>query len=154
MAAPKGNVYYLLAKGWVKPMSYQPEDLWLKAIDYFYWNGQNPLKEQKVFGTMYRTTVNKMRAMTITGFCNFAAISRETFNQYEKIETYSDICRRIKGIIYQQKIEGAAADLLNPSIIAREIGLADRQEYTGKDGNPIEFSAISKIEVVRSTNES
>ncbi|HEX5150066.1 MAG TPA: terminase small subunit [Parafilimonas sp.] len=128
MAAAKGNQYYLLAKNFTKPKSYEPQELWEIALQYFEWADKNPLKEEKVFGTGKRMTVSKMRAMTIIGFCNYANISRDTFNQYEKDEAYSDICSRIKNLIYQQKFEGAAADLLNPSIIARELGLADKQE--------------------------
>ena len=128
MAAPKKNIYWQLAKNFVKPRSYQPDELWQKAIDYIEWNENNPLKEKKVFGTGYSATVDKMRAMSISAFCNYADISRDTFNEYEKQNDFSEVCKRIKQIIYQQKFEGAAADLLNPSIVAREIGLADKTE--------------------------
>lgn len=130
MPAPKNNIYYQLAKNFVKPKSYQPDELWQKAIAYFEWNELNPLKEQKVFGNGNRMTVNKIRAMSIFAFSNYADISRDTFNEYEKQKEFSEVCKRIKQIIYQQKFEAAAADLLNPSIIAREIGLADKTELT------------------------
>ena len=71
-----------------------------------------------------------MRAMTIAGFCLFARITRDTFNRYEKDKAYSDICALIKEVIYTQKLEGAAADLLNPAIVARELGLADKKDVT------------------------
>ena len=50
-------------------------------------------------------------------------------------------------IIYNQKFTGAAADLLNPNIIARELGLADKQqnEHTGVDGKPIAHSVEIKV---------
>lgn len=131
MAAPKKNTYWLLAKNFVKPKSYQPDEMWLIAVDYFEWNGKNPLKEKKVFGSGYSAIVDKMRAMSVSAFCTYAGINRDTFNEYEKQEHYSDVCKRIKQIIYQQKFEGAAADLLNPSIIAWEIGLADKTEVHG-----------------------
>lgn len=35
-------------------------------------------------------------------------------------------------IIRTQKFEGASADLLNPNIIARDLGLAEKQEHSGK----------------------
>ena len=127
MAAQKGNTYYQLSKNFVKPKKLKPSQLWEVAVNYFVWNSENSLVEEKVFANGKRMKVNKMRAMTIIGLCNFANISRDTFNTYEKQKAYSDICKRIKDIIYQQKLEGAAADLLNPSIIAREIGLADKQ---------------------------
>jgi hypothetical protein len=130
MPAPKGNEYYLLAKNFVKPKKYQPAALWKKALEYFEWNNAHPLKEEKVFGTGKRMTVKKMRAMTIIGFCNYACIDRKTYETYEKIEAYLPICVRIKDMIFQQKLEGAAADLLNPSIIAREVGLVDKKDIT------------------------
>lgn len=140
MGAPKKNTYWTLAKNFVKPKSYTPEELWLKAIDYFEWNEKNPLKEQKAFGSGLKMTVNKLRAMTLSGFANFANISRDTFNEYEHDKEYSDICKRIREIIYQQKIEGAAADLLNPAIIAREMGLADKKEIGGPGGGDVKIT--------------
>jgi hypothetical protein len=139
MAAPKANAYYLLAKGFKKPKSYLPNALWNRAIEYVKWVYLNPLKEEKVFSNGKRVKVNKMRAMTIAGFCIFAHISRDTFNQYEKEKEYSDVCAKIKEIIYTQKLEGAAADLLNPVIIARELGLADKNEnrFTDKNGDDL-----------------
>jgi hypothetical protein len=36
----------------------------------------------------------------------------------------------VEEIIRTQKFEGASADLLNPNIIARDLGLADKQDNT------------------------
>ncbi len=52
-------------------------------------------------------------------------------------------------MIFVQKFEGAAADLLNANIISRELGLADRQEHTGKDGGAIETRDVSNVEIAR-----
>jgi hypothetical protein len=146
MAAPKGNAYYLLAVGFQKPKSYLPDELSQKAIEYFEWNAKNPLIEQKVFGTGIRMNIKKLRAMSMVGFCNFASIDTDTFKNYEKQEEYFDICKSIRNIIYQQKLEGAAADLLNPSIIAREIGLADKTEITGKDGESLSYTITLNLQ--------
>jgi hypothetical protein len=124
MAAPKGNSYYLLASGWKRPKRYKPDALWVKVLEYVQWVGNNPLKEEKVFGSGMRMTVNKMRAMTISGFCVFAHMSRNTWNEYEGQQAYQDIIGRAKDIFFCQKLEGAAAELLNPNIIARELQLA------------------------------
>lgn len=149
MPAPKKNTYYLLAVGFKKPKRYKPAGLWKKAVEYFQWNDNNPLTEEKVFANGRRMKVNKMRAMTITGFCNFASIHRDTFNVYEKDKAYSDITARIKDIIYQQKLEGAAADLLNPMIIAREVGLKDQSsiDHTTKG------EKIGDIDLTKYTDE-
>lgn len=54
-------------------------------------------------------------------------------------------------IIRRQKFEGAAADLFNPNIIARDLGLADKSELTGKDGGPIETKSenVTDLELAR-----
>lgn len=130
MAAPKGNEFWKLAKTWGKDKSYTPEALWSKAIEYFAWVASSPLKEEKVFATGKRMQAAKLRAMTIRGFCIFANIATSTFQLYEKDKGYSAITARIRDIIYTQKFEGAAAGLLESNIIARELGLADRQEMS------------------------
>lgn len=47
----------------------------------------------------------------------------------------------INDAIRHQKFTGAAADLLNPMIISRDLGLADKSELSGPDGGPMEVSA-------------
>lgn len=90
MAAPKGNVYWKLANGFAKgsDRSYTPNDLWEKALEYFKWAENHPLKEEKVFGTGFKATINKMRAMTIAEFCVFAGIGRTTFRSYSQQDAY------------------------------------------------------------------
>jgi len=137
MAAPKGNQYWKLAHDWKKPKRYQPDELLEKAKEYSVWCEQNPLFELKVFGTGVKIEVPKMRAMTIQGFCLFANMAPSTWKEYDKQEAYSSIIARVRELFFAQKFEGAAADLLNPNIIARELGLADRSEHTGADGKDL-----------------
>ena len=147
MAAPKGNTYWKLAKGFAvgNEKKYQPEELWQKAIDYFEWIEKNPLKEEKVFGSGVSMKVNKMRAMTIVSFCLFAEIDRKAFDRYSEDEAYRHITTHIRDIIFSQKFEGAAAGLLESNIIARELGLNEKVDHTtnGKDISNI------KVEIVR-----
>lgn len=137
MAAPKKNTYWKLAKGFPSgsDRKYTPQELWDKAVDYFKWVEDNPLLEEKLFGTGLKDTVKKMRAMTIIEFCVFAGIARSTFQLYEKDEAYSVITARIRDIIYDQKFTGAAAGLLESNIIARELGLVDKKDVTTKGQN-------------------
>lgn len=142
MAAPKGNSYYLLAVGFKKPKRYKPDSLWKKAVEYVKWVANNPLVEEKVFGSGARMKVSKMRAMTLQEFCLFAKMARDTFNQYEKEEEYSDICSRIRDLFFTQKFQGAAADLLNQAIVSRELGLADKTDVT-TNGNSLTPPALN-----------
>lgn len=130
MGAPRGNQYWKLAHDFKKPKKYQPDELLVKAVDYAQWCEKNPLKEEKVFGTGMRMKVNRMRAMTIQGFCLFANMSIQTWYEYEGQKEYSEIIGQIRAMFYSQKVEGAAADLLNANIIARELGLSDKQQIT------------------------
>lgn len=69
-----------------------------------------------------------MRAMTIQGLCLFLDISEVTWRDWRTKEDFSFIVSQIERVIYQQKLTGAAADLLNSNIIARELGLSDKKE--------------------------
>lgn len=96
--------------------------------------------ERKAFhasGVITTDDMPKMRAMTVVGLCNFLDIGTSTWFDYAKREGFSDIVSRAEQVMRQQKFEGASADLLNPNIIARDLGLADKQEHGGEGGGPI-----------------
>lgn len=133
MGAPKGNQYYLLRSKDGKEPIYSPEELAKWANDYFNFCINTPLQSSEI--VKYKdhhevVTVPKLRAFTIKGLCVFLDISDETFSNYSKREEYIGVTTRIRNIIYTQKFEGAAADLLNQNIIARDIGLVDRKDHT------------------------
>ena len=73
-----------------------------------------------------------MRAMTISGLCLFLDIDRSTWTAWKTDNDFSSIVARVEEVIYSQKFAGAAADLLNSNIIARDLGLTDKvqQENT------------------------
>lgn len=129
-----------------------PDQLWAVCCEYFEWVHDNPLLEAKGYafqGVVTQDSLPKMRAMTITAMCLFIGISRSTWDEWRKSRPdLSDVITQAEAIIYTQKFEGAAADLLNSNIIARELGLADKQEHTGKDGGPIQ-TETSATEVAR-----
>lgn len=132
-----------------KPIFAAPDDLWGAACEYFEWVEQNPLREEKVFNGkdgIVRADVAKMRAMTIQGLCIFLDIDRTTWDAYRGRPDFTNIVTRAEEIIRDQKFSGAAADLLNANIIARDLGLADKSELTGKGGAPIE--TVTRIELV------
>lgn len=153
MAAPKGNRFWeARSSHGRKPIFASADDLWTAACEYFEWVDDNPLYEDKVTSFQGQNThepVAKMRAMTQAGLCLFLDITKEAWGDYRKREGFSDVTSRVDEIIYSQKFTGAAADLLNANIIARDLGLADKSELTGKDGGPIETKDISGYELAR-----
>lgn len=90
-----------------------------------------------------------MRAMTIGGLCLFLDIDRSTWADYRGKQGFSAIVTRAEETIRDQKFGGAAADLLNANIIARDLGLAERQEHSGPDGGPIETKHTTDDDLAR-----
>lgn len=138
MAAPTGNQFWKARSTHGRtPIFASPDDLWSAACEYFEWVEQNPLWEAKPFAFQGVVTVEnmpKMRAMTISGLCIFLDIARSTWDEYRGNKDFSDIATRVEEIIRTQKFEGASADLLNPNIIARELGLSDKNEVEHSGG--------------------
>lgn len=111
-----------------------PEILWEACVEYFEWVEVNPLWECKSYqfqGQPFQDNVSKMRAMTKAGLCIFLDIDLETWENYKTYPNFLGVIKKVEAIIVEQKLTGAAADLLNANIIARELGLADKKEHEG-----------------------
>lgn len=142
MAAPLGNQFWKARSSHGRnPIFKAPDDLWQAASEYFDWVEANPLYEDKLTsfqGVNTHEPVAKMRAMTISGLCIFLDISVQGWAEYRAKKDFSEIVARVEQVIRTQKFEGASADLLNANIIARDLGLADKSELTGKNGGAIQ----------------
>ena len=142
MPAPKGNRFWeARSSHGRKPIFATPEGLWQACQEYFAWVEDNPLWEDKLVtfqGIATHEPVAKMRAMTIDGLCLFLDIDDQTWRNYAAKEDFIGITSRVEKAIRSQKFAGAAADLLNANIIARDLGLADKSELSGKNGGPVE----------------
>lgn len=149
MAAPKGNQFWKLrSKHGRDKLFASPELLWKAACEYFEWCDKNPLKETKLFsyqGAIVKGEMGKMRAYTLTGLCLYLDCNTAYFRKFkerlvakkEALEGFDTVITRIEETIYIQKFQGAAADLLNSNIIARDLGLSDKKELSGKDGKDL-----------------
>ncbi|MGK7652419.1 terminase small subunit [Roseovarius sp. B08] len=135
------------------PIYNDPEHLWNDCCAYFEWTIRNPLWEEKVFahqGEITKADVARMRAMTLAAMCNFLGIDHTTWRAWRSERSdLSPIIERVENVIWTQKFEGAAAGLLNANLISRELGLADRKEHTGPDGEPLKPSALTDVEIAR-----
>ncbi len=140
MAAPKGNRFWeLRSKHGRDKLFATPELLWEAACEYFEWCDENPLYESKGFqylGEIKVQEIPKMRAMTVSGLCLYLGANEQWFRNFKAQlppddKDFNTILDKIHSIIYNQKFQGAAADLLNASIIGRELGLAEKREVIG-----------------------
>lgn len=132
-----------------KPIFPTPEDLWNACLEYFQWIDDNPLQAAELVkyqGEAKLKYVPKMRAMTIDGLTIFLDIDSTTWFDYAKNKSpeFSLVCTRVEKVIRDQKFGGAAAEMLNPSIIARDLGLADKRStiFPDKDGNPQDINGL------------
>ena len=153
MAAPVGNQFWKARTKHGRSRLFESSDaLWEACCEYFEWVEANPLYEDKLTsyqGVNTHEPVAKMRAMTLSGLCIFLDIGRRTWDDFRKNEDFSPVVSRVDEIIRTQKFEGASADLLNPNIIARDLGLADKSELTGAGGGAIETVARIERVIVR-----
>jgi hypothetical protein len=123
-----------------KPLFENGEKLWDACVEYFEWVEANPLKEEKIFtyeGRIVRGEVRRMRAMTLDGLYTFLDISPQAWHNFRSREGLSETVDQVERVIRDYKFAGAAADLLNAQIIARDLGLRDGMEHTGANGGPI-----------------
>lgn len=124
-----------------------PQDLWEACVDYFDWVANNPLKAPTITRTKNETKLKatpKLRAMSIGGLCVFLNITQETWCQMRKKPGFSETASRVDDIIRQQKFEGASAELLNPNIIARDLGLTDKHQHEVRSQNSTVVSQVTQ----------
>jgi hypothetical protein len=131
MAAPIGNQFWKQrSKHGRDKIFSSPEILWEEACKYFEWCDENPLYEVDFKGKdADEVRIPKMRAYTWEALELFLDIS--SLRDYKTNEEYKDFLQvigRIEKIMYSQKFTGAAAGFLNANIIARDLGLRDKQE--------------------------
>lgn len=152
MAAPTGNQFWKARSSHGRaPIFASPDALWDACAEYFEWVELNPLWESKPFAFQGVVTVEalpKMRAMTISGLCIFLDIARRTWDEYRERDDFLPVVTRIEEIIRTQKFEGASADLLNPNIIARDLGLADKSDVEQKTTHEVGASVAALMEAI------
>lgn len=111
-----------------------PQKLFEACVEYFVWCENNPLISEKVAfakdGSVLRAEVKHIRAMLQSSLALFLGVTFKTFLQWgNEREDLKPVIQWAQKVIYDQKFTAAAAGLLNANIIARELGLADRQIF-------------------------
>lgn len=140
---PVGNMFWQRrSRHGVDGIWTSPKDLLEDCLEYFQWCEDNPMKEEKGFayqGIVAKEDFNKMRVATQGGLCLHLGISPQTWINYRsRSPDFLEVVSYVEEAIKYQKFCGAAADLLNASIISRDLGLSDKTELTGAGGGPIQ----------------
>ena len=142
MSAPVGNQFWKLRSKHGRDTLFEsPEMLWQAATEYFEWCEKNPLIEIDFKGKdATEVRIPKMRAFTLEGLCLYLGCNTAYFRNFkvvdkEKEQEFNAVFTRIYETIYNQKFTGAASGFLNPMIIARDLGLRDKQEVEATNYN-------------------
>tara|TARA_R110000782_G_scaffold55357_1_gene116721 strand:- start:92 stop:583 length:492 start_codon:yes stop_codon:yes gene_type:complete len=146
MAATKGNQFWKARSKHGRDKIFATPQIMLDAaFDYFTWVENNPLTKQIIYQGVVQGNEELLRAMTIKGLCIFWGVNTRYLSDFiaglnledSQAKDFSTVIDTIKEIIETQKFEGASAGLLNPNIIARDLGLADKKELSGSVENPL-----------------
>lgn len=125
-----------------RPVAFEtPDELWIKAEEYFEWCDDNPWYKNEVLRSGDRAgdiiAIPTERPYTIKGLCVFIGITTQTLSNYGKKEDKKEqpqeidffgVVTHIKNILYTQKFEGATVGVFNPNIIAMDLGLTAKQD--------------------------
>ena len=136
-----------------------PEQLYMLFRKYMTWCKDNPRTKQDFVGKDGDEIERKLeRPLSWVGFeaylyerliiSDLGNYERNTDGSYKE---FLPIIRALKTFIEQDQFEGAAVGIYKENIIARKLGLADKQEarHVDKDGNDVP-SAPPTIQVFNS----
>lgn len=156
MAAPVGNKYWQLrSRHGVEALFDRPELLWEAAEEYFEYVDAHPEYEVDFRGKdAERVEIPKKQPYTLQDLCLYLDVNTAYLRQFkQRIEGKTDdrskgfatIIARIEEVIYAQKYRGAASGFFNPNIIARDLGLADKQELKAEvKTDTLDYSKLSE----------
>jgi ribosomal protein L11 methylase PrmA len=140
MAAPKGNRFWeLRSKHGRDKIITDPVALWESACEYFSEVEDNPLIEIDYKGKdADKVELEHPRPFQKDMLALYCHVDWRTIEALKKVsEDFLQVVTRIEKTIASQKFEGAAVGFFNPLIIARDLGLTDKQEV--KNTQPIQI---------------
>lgn len=178
MSAPTGNKFWMLRGKHGRDRAFStPDELWETACEYFQWCDDNPWTSKKA---IQRTAPSRKKAKkgedgnkteqhiqqeitptqrpySITGFCVFAGVNMSWWRNFrakcdrEKEDDFSAVLQRIEEIIETQQFEGACVGAFNANIIARKLGLTEKQELDHKNNGRSFGDDIVRVRVEKET---
>jgi len=125
-------------------------------MEYVKHSDSSFLVEPKIFSTktgIVHGNLDKVRPFTLHGFCNFVGIHPGTWDGWKKEdreEFFASVQLQIESIIYDQQYQGAVANIFNVTMVSRKLGLADKSEFSGPGGKPIQVDGMTARERVAS----
>lgn len=142
MAPPPGNQFWKLRTKHGRDKLFEtPEILREECETYFEWVDANPWfrKEAIKSGDLAGKTmdVETPRPYTLAGLCIYLNVSESYWRTFRNTEglgnDFLSVIDWCELVIRTQKFEGAAVGAFNANIIARDLGLKEQTEISGKN---------------------
>lgn len=148
----------LLARRKARTIFLTSNDFLDACAEYFEWCEDTPLLEEELSqykGGWCRADKEKLRPFSKKGLCIHLGIPESRLAAYKNKDgegDWAEAVEYVEQIIYTQKFEGAAAGLLNASLITRDLGLAENMQSSvdmrSGDGSmssptPVDVSKLS-----------
>lgn len=137
-----------------KPRKFQTgEDLRDACISYFEWATENPIIVDNVGwfqGRANHEEERKARPLTVEGLCVYIGIATRTWRAWSE-ESHKDfradlapVIEEAEAAMYSYNFDGASAGIFNAGIIARKLGLSDKQEIEGNPDKPLTVQTVTR----------
>lgn len=117
-----------------RPRKFTPERFEEVFEQYKKWAKSTPIYVNRISAGQ-TISVPCERPLTLTGFCRFAEISRDSFYNYEAKPEFSELLTFIREAIEADQLDGALVGVYDSSIVARVLRLADRKDFTTNGQN-------------------
>lgn len=128
-----------------------PNDLLVKITEYFQWSVDNPLYVTTTGFYMGQATDHQSerpRPFTMGAMFTFIGISKMGYQDWKTNRPdLWPVMQWAEETIHNQKFGHAAIGVYNATLIARDLGLADRTELTGADGAPVQTISVTRTVV-------
>lgn len=134
-----------------------PEEFWLEVVAYRQWCEDTPIMTNKLVKDAESNPVlfevPKARPMSTMGFCVFAVITQGDWEILKARPDIRPLAEIAESMFWSQLFEGAAIELFNPNLISKFLGLAERREITGSDGQPLFKEPLTEEELRKKAAE-
>jgi len=118
------------------PFFENPEDLQSVCLEYFEQTAKRIIEKQDFSGAS-EITRKYNPPFTLKGLCVFMGITENTWRNYKEKKEFLRVCEQVENVIYTHKFEGASLGIFSPSIIARDLGLAEKSKEVVRIMRPI-----------------
>jgi hypothetical protein len=125
-----------------------PDELWAACAEFFAWVEENPIMDARVEvrgGREQEVRTPRPRIPTEGSLVIFIGARMDDWNAWAENPEFAPVVEAARGIITEIKMTHAAAGIMNPNFVARDLGMADN--INNPDGHlrapSIDFSKLS-----------